>query len=334
MGTGSLGTILGAYIAKAGKPIDLIDTYKDHVDALNKSGARVIGQADFTVPVTALTPDQMTGTYDLIFFMTKQTYNEEAIARLKPHIHDKTIIVTMQNGMPEPALVKEFGENRVMGCPVGWGATFKSPGVSELTSKIESLSFDLGRVDGRLTPEVDYIKQILECMCPVTVVTNLLGVRFTKIIVNATYSGMSAALASTYGDVMDGEKSFLCTQYIANECIKVAGAAGIALEPMWGFDFAKLLPFKTIAERDAQAPHYRQIWGPHRLLKASMLQDLEKGRKCEIGAINGVVCEMGDEHGIDTPVNDTVVDVVRKMEEGRLPLSPSNIDFFKIPDTI
>jgi 2-dehydropantoate 2-reductase len=65
-----------------------------------------------------------------------------------------------------------------------------------------------------------------------------------------------------------------------------------------------------------------------------MLQDLEKGRKCEIGAINGVVCEMGDEHGIDTPVNDQVVDIVRKIESGKLPLSTANIELFKIPDVI
>jgi hypothetical protein len=43
---------------------------------------------------------------------------------------------------------------------------------------------------------------------------------------------------------------------------------------------------------------------------------------------------MGDEHGIDTPVNDTVVDVVRKIEAGELPLSTANIDRFKIPDTL
>ena len=57
IGVGSLGTILGAYIAKAGHKIDLIDADKEHVAALNKNGARVVGKADFCVPVTAITPE-------------------------------------------------------------------------------------------------------------------------------------------------------------------------------------------------------------------------------------------------------------------------------------
>jgi 2-dehydropantoate 2-reductase len=59
MGAGSLGTILGAYISKAGKQIDLIDIYEEHVKTLNEKGAHVVGTVDFTVPVKALIPDQM-----------------------------------------------------------------------------------------------------------------------------------------------------------------------------------------------------------------------------------------------------------------------------------
>ena len=333
MGAGSMGTILGAYISKAGHKIDLIDAYKDHVDALNKKGAHIVGTTDFTVPVKALTPAEMEGIYDLVFFMVKQTYNEEAFKQLKPHVNEKSIIVTLQNGLPEKAVVKEFGENRVMGCPVGWGATFKEPGVSELTSATDKLTFDLGRVDGKITPEVGEVKKILEAMCPTVVLENLMGVRWTKVLVNSTFSGMSAAMSCTFGDVLDNEKALMCVKYIANECIKVAAAAKIQMEPLQGFALDKLVYFSTIEQRDANTPVYQKMFGPHRLLRASMLQDLEKGRKCEIFAINGVVCEMGDEHGVDTPLNDQVVDVVSKVEQGKLKLG-NHIDLFKIPDKI
>jgi hypothetical protein len=111
MGAGSMGTILGAYIAKAGRQIDLIDVNKEHVDALNKKGATIIGTVNFNVPIKALTPDQMEGTYDLVFYMTKQTYNETALKQLLPHLHKDTVVCTTQNGLPEPAVAEVIGEN-------------------------------------------------------------------------------------------------------------------------------------------------------------------------------------------------------------------------------
>lgn len=47
MGAGSLGTILGAYVSKAGYDVVLIDPYQEHVDALNKDGAHVNGITRF-----------------------------------------------------------------------------------------------------------------------------------------------------------------------------------------------------------------------------------------------------------------------------------------------
>ena len=76
-GAGSLGTILGAFISKAGEAIELINRNKAHVEALNSNGAKVTGTVEFTQKVTAYTPDQMSGEYDIIFLMTKQQNNKE-----------------------------------------------------------------------------------------------------------------------------------------------------------------------------------------------------------------------------------------------------------------
>jgi 2-dehydropantoate 2-reductase len=169
-------------------------------------------------------------------------------------------------------------------------------------------------------------------MCPTIILDNLMGIRWAKLLSNATFSGMSAALGCTFGEVLDNEQSLLCVKYIANECINVAKAANIKMEPMQGFDLGKLLGFTTKAERDATSAVYPKMWEPHRALKASMLQDLEKGRKCEIGAINGAVCAMGDKVGVDTPVNDQVVEIVSSIEKGDRKLSFDNLKLFKLPE--
>jgi 2-dehydropantoate 2-reductase len=332
MGVGSLGTILGAYIAKAGKQIDLIDVYAEHVEALNKNGAHVTGKIDFIVPVKALTPDQMEGKYDLVLFMVKQTYNESAINALKPHVHEKTIIVTLQNGMPEQVLAGEFGPDRIMGCTVGWGAVFKGPGVSELTSPLDKLTFDLGRYDGKITPELSEVKNYLECMCPTELSENLMSIRMTKLLINAVMSGMSAVLGCTFGEVLDSDQALLYAKHIANESILVSRAAGICLEQFQGVDVGTCFAFSTRAERDATTAAYHQLWGPHRALCASMLQDLQKGRGCEIDAINGVVCAMGKKYGIDTPVNDQVVMIVHGIERGEKKPEFANLALMKTPE--
>lgn len=332
IGAGSLGTILGAYITKAGYDITLVDTYADHVKALNEKGAHVVGTTDLVVPVKACLPEDMDGIYDLILYMTKQTYNDTAFAQMKPHVGPNTIIVTTQNGLPEVAVADVFGEENVMGCPVGWGATFKGPGVSELTSDPEHCTFDLGRMDGKVDDKVMMVKEVLETMCHTEVLENLMGVRWTKVLINSAFSGMSTVMNCTFGEVAENPKGMLCLQHIANESIQVAKAAGIRMEPMQGFKVDELLSFTNKKEMERTAVAINKLVTPHHLLRASMLQDLEHGRKCEIDAIDGVVCDMGARYGVATPVTQQVVDIIKKIENGELKLDYNNIDLFTFPE--
>jgi 2-dehydropantoate 2-reductase len=50
--------------------------------------------------------------------------------------------------------------------------------------------------------------------------------------------------------------------------------------------------------------------------KASMLQDLERGVPCEVDVINGAVVERGREHGVPTPLNAAIVELVHGYERG------------------
>jgi ketopantoate reductase len=123
-GAGSLGTILGAYITKNGGKVELINRNKAHIDALRKNGAKVTGTVNFSQPVTAYTPDEMSGTYDIIFLMTKQQQNKEVVTMLKEFLATDGVIVTLQNGIPELEIGDIVGENRVLGCTVAWGAPY------------------------------------------------------------------------------------------------------------------------------------------------------------------------------------------------------------------
>ena len=102
MGAGAMGTTLGAFLSRKALAVDLIDTYQAHVDALNEKGAHITGCVDLTVPVHALTPDQMEGIYDLVFLMVKQTNNEESLGQLLPHLSEESTVCTCRTACRSP----------------------------------------------------------------------------------------------------------------------------------------------------------------------------------------------------------------------------------------
>ena len=59
-----------------------------------------------------------------------------------------------------------------------------------------------------------------------------------------------------------------------------------------------------------------------------MLQDLKKGKPCEVDAINGVVCEWGKKTGVPTPVNDQIVKLIREIQEGKRETGIGNLAAF------
>jgi 2-dehydropantoate 2-reductase len=328
-GAGSLGTILGAYITKNGGQIDLVNRNKAHVAALQQNGAKVVGTVEFTQPVTAYTPDQMSGTYDILFLMTKQQQNAEVVTFLKDYLAPDGVIVTLQNGLPELQIAEIVGEDRVLGCTVAWGATMQEPGVCELTSAPDSLTFSLGAISPIPNPHLAEVKALLEKMGPVDLENNFVGVRWSKLLINAAFSGMSAVLGCTFGEAAGDKASRKYVQALIKECIDVCAQGGIRIEPVQGKDIVKLLDYKGPLKKALSFFIIPIAIRKHARLKASMLQDLEKGKKTEVDAINGAVCAYGRKVGCPTPCNDTVVDIIHRIEAGELQPGWNNLKFFK-----
>ena len=327
-GAGSLGTILGAFISKAGEPVELINRNKAHVEALNASGAKVVGTMQFEQKVTAYTPDQMSGEYDIIFLMTKQQNNKEVVQMLKCFLAPDGVLVTFQNGLPEMQIASVLGEDRVLGCTVAWGATMQSPGVCELTSEPDALSFSLGSISSTRSRHFDKVKELLEKMGTVDVEDNFIGTRWSKLLINAAFSGMSAVLGCTFGEAAGPKESRRIVQALIKECIDVCAAGGIRIEPVQGKDIVKLLDYKGAVKKAISFFIIPLAIRKHARLKASMLQDLEKGKLTEVDAINGAVSDYGRKVGVPTPMNDKVVEIIHGIERGELKPGFDNLKLF------
>ena len=327
-GAGSLGTVLGAYITKNGGEIELINRNRAHVEALTEKGAVINGTVEMTVPVKAITPDQMSGPYDVILLMTKQLYNKQIVTELKSYLSEDGVIVTLQNGLPEPLIAEIVGSEHTMGCVVEWGAALTAPGVCTLTSEPDSLSFHMGKMDGISDEQFKKVKDLLELMCPVHEEPNLIGARWSKLLINATFSGLGTVVGGTFGDVSEDPYAKKIAVRCMKECIDVGHAAGVVFAPVQGKDITKLFYYKNKLKYAFALLLLPIAMKKHRAIVPSMLQDIRNGKACEINAINGVVCDFGKASGVATPINDRIVSVIKQIEKGELKAEKANIRLF------
>lgn len=327
-GAGSLGTVLGAYMSRAGVPVELVNRNKAHVATLKEKGATIRGTVDFNTPVCALTPEEMQGPYDVIFLMTKQLQNREVVTFLKPLLSETGVVVTFQNGIPEPGIAEIIGSDRTIGCVVEWGATLSEPGVCVMTSDPSALSFHMGRMEGITDAQFELVKGLLTKMCPVDVEENLIGARWSKLLINATFSGLGTVIGGLFGDVSGSSSGRELAIRTMKECIDVGHAAGASFVPVQGKDITKLFYYKSAAKKAFGKFLLPIAMKKHRLIEPSMYQDIKKGKLCEIDAINGVVCEWGRKCGVPTPFNDRIVEIVKKIQNGELSCSKDNFGLF------
>ncbi|MPM55323.1 hypothetical protein SDC9_102117 [bioreactor metagenome] len=330
LGCGAMGTVLGAYMTRNGCDVEMIDSYEAHVKALNEKGAHIVGTVDMTVPVKAITPDQMEGIYDIVYLFTKQTANEAVLPRLLPHLGPDSTVCTLQNGVPEPFVASYVGESRTVGGTVLWGATFLEPGVSELTQDLSRNDhlFEIGEIDGSIGPRIKKVAEILDYMGHTAISDSLMASRWGKLINNACMSGMSAACGATFGGVLDNDTARACLSYLGREVKLCCEASGYRLPTLLHEQSPETLDISDQAMFEANQEMFLTMYSDMRAAKASMLQDLERCKPTEVRMINGYVCQAGDKYGIDTPFNDKVVEIVTKIENGELHLSMDNVRLF------
>ena len=327
-GAGSLGTVMGAFLTKSGLDIDLVNRNKAHTEALKAHGAHIIGTVDMTVPVHALFPEEMSGKYDVIFLMTKQLNNRETVTFLKDYLADSGVIVTLQNGIPEDSVAEIVGTERTIGVTVEWGATMTAPGESRLTSDPDSLSFHMGGMPGIPTGRLEEVKSLLGKMCPVEIEANLPGARWSKLLINATFSGLGTVMGGTFGDVTKDPEAKDLAARCMKEVIDVGRGAGISFAPVQGKDIVSLFYWSNPAKKAIAKFIMPIAMKKHAAIEPSMLQDLKKNKPCEVDAINGIVCERGRREGIPTPINERIVKIIHEIQEGKRKPCRENLQDF------
>src|SRR5215203_925460 len=239
-GAGAIGGTMGAYLARVGHDMTLVDVVEEHVAAVERSGLRIAGPiADFTARMPAFTPDVLTGRWDTVMLATKAHHTEAAAAALLPHLTEDGCVISAQNGLNELAIARTVGAERTVGAFVNFGADYLEPGVIHYGGRGAVV---VGEIDGMLTPRVTAIRDAWRDLDERAIATpNIWGYLWAK----EAYGAILFATALTNESIAD---ALAAPEYrdlyvaLAREILAVAEARGVTPEPFDGFDPAAYLP--------------------------------------------------------------------------------------------
>lgn len=327
-GAGAIGGTMGAYLARAGHDVTLVDNVADHVAAINRAGLKITGPiAEFTTPMRAFTPETLSGTWDTIVLATKAHHTRAAAHALRPFLSEQGCVVSAQNGLNELEIAEEVGEGRTVGAFVNFGADYLEPGVLFYGGRgFVAVGEAFGPPASRLSPRALRIRDEWRDFDERAIATgNIFGYLWAK----EAYGAMLFATALTNDSIAD---CLAAPEYrhiyigLAREILAVARSQGVQCEDFDGFASSAYRPDAPAgaADRslDAIVAHNRKSAKTH----TGIWRDLAiRKRQTEVDAQLGIIVRLGAKAGVSTPLTARVVALIQEIERGQRQLDRENL---------
>ncbi len=328
IGGGAIGGITAALLTKKGENVVVLDADLEHVKKMSK-GLEVSGFTELTIPIKSLTPDQFTGKdytgwADIVLLAVKGLHTEKALTSILPSISKTAPVVSLQNGINEETIAKIVGVERTIACSITWGGTNQGPG--QLIQTTEG-GFIIGQWPTGRSKAAEDVADLLSKAFPTEIADNIIGDRWTKLLITASLTSVGTIAGLTYGGVIDNEAARKVALTVITETYDVGIAAGVKFAELMGVSPSIVL-VRNKADFDNASKLLDFAFAKHRPTKPSMWQDIEKGRKTEVDFVNGYVVRKGKEVGMKTPGNEMVTRIIKEIEEGRRKPDPANLKEF------
>ncbi len=287
LGAGAVGCAYGHLLGRGGHDVVLVDVWAEHVEQIRRNGLIVEGAGTATI-----------GPIDAVLVLVKAFSNEAAGAALADALGPAAIVVTLQNGIGNDAvLARPLGPERVVQGSTTVAAQMRGPGrvsVGPATLEGQSLTA-LGRPTSAEHAAVcERLARALEqASLPSVVLDDVRAVVWRKMAMAAAIGPLCAILDCTVADVLDRPEVLDLLRRTFAEIVRVAAAEGIVLdaEQLW-----------------SEALETYRLIGPH---PPSLAVDVARGRPSEIEAQLGRVSRLGRSAGIATPASDVLATVIR-----------------------
>jgi 2-dehydropantoate 2-reductase len=300
MGAGALGSVFGGFLSRENK-ISLVGR-SIHIKAIKDKGLRISGiwgEHLFKDLLSTISVEDIKEKQNLIFVTTKSYDTRAAVEAVKHVLRDDGYLITMQNGIGNEDVAAEFvGKNRTIGGMAIFGATLMEPGHVKVTVYAsECLVGEIGKRTGK-AKEIAAI--IRKTGIPTLPSDDIIRDKWMKAFYNIALNPLSAILRVPYGFLGEHEETKALMYNLLAEAFQVAQAEHIALK----YDIDSYFEFLIERQVPPTASH-----------RSSMLQDIERGKKTEIDYLNGFIVERGKVHGIPTPNNKTITQIIKSLEK-------------------
>lgn len=325
LGTGAIGSSIGADLTHAGLDVTLIDQWPSHVRAMKNNGLQIQFKdgTQFQVPVKALNLCAMSSErleFDIVFLACKSNDTRWMTEFIKPWLKADGFIVGAQNGMNDDAIASIVGRNRVVGCVVELQAELFTQGTIQRNTLRKGTWFTVGELDGALTPRAREVASLLGEVGRCDVTNNIYGAKWTKLIANTMTMGPFSLLGLRNFEACALPGMMDVSVQLGRESLAVGTALGHRIEPLFGLradEFAGSSDENLVTTMKTLMSH---VGGG----RTAPIHDHLKGRTSEIAFISGLVSAKGRELGIPTPANDAVTELDRQINHGDIAMDASN----------
>lgn len=323
-GAGAIGGILGAYWARAGHDVHMVDIVADHVAAMRKGGLKIEGPVEeFTQVLPASTPEELTGTFDRIVLAVKAHHTEGALDQLIPHLAPGGHVVSAQNGLNEKVIAARIGAENTVGCFVNFGADWLEPGRILYGNRA---AVAVGELDGIVRDRTAEIHKMMRIVEPEAVLTdNIWGYLWGKMGYGALLF-CTALTPDSMSDAMARPEHGAAYRALGAEVMALAAAEGADPLGFNGFDpnaFRERDERGMAASLEKMVAHNRKTAKTH----SGIWRDLAvRKRKTEVDAQVGIMVELAAEHGLKVPALTRMVELIHDIEDGRREQSAALVD--------
>jgi 2-dehydropantoate 2-reductase len=299
MGAGALGGYFGGRLAAAGHDVALI-ARGAQLAAIRERGLKIRSpRGNLHLPAIAATDDPRTvGPVDVILFMVKNYDVEPAAEAIAPIIGPATMVVTCQNGVSaHDRLGALIGAKHVVPGVARIPADVPEPGVINHSAMWDVLSF--GEVDGRVTARIEAFRDaILASGATATVPENILHDLWNKFVSQAALAGLTTLTRLDIGPLRSNPSS------------RALFLAAMRETEMVGRAVVPDLPSGMVEKA------WKNLDRLPETMHASMLDDLNAGKRLEVDYLSGDVVRLGRRHGVPTPIHEVFWAALQPSKEG------------------
>ncbi len=318
LGAGAVGSLIGGLLHKSGEDVTLI-ARPEHARAINNEGLQIDGTLGvFSVPVRA--SETLDFSPDIVL-LTVKTQDIEATCRPIIPLLKNATIVTLQNGLKCEHIIASLlpGASVISGV-VMFNANFSTPGHVNYTL---GGSLIIGEAFGDNGPRTKDVQVLLNMAIPTEISNNIIGVRWTKLLINNLVNGLEGMTGLPIGKCMEhaGLRKIGIMEF--REGYFVAKKAGVQLGGL------PKVPTFT-AHFIANAPMFlASLTLKLRMgsleTTSSTLQSLQRGRPTEINFLNGEIVSIGEKLSVATPFNKEIVATVKEVERSGRFFTPEEL---------